>query len=397
MVELPDFSQTPWLLDADLRAILELLGGQAQRSRVVGGLVRDTILGLPLKSSDIDIATELTPDVVVARAEAAGMAHYPTGIAHGTVTLRRGSLVAEVTTLREDVATDGRHAEVRFGHDWRRDAERRDFTLNALYVDLDGGLLDPVGGLEDCLARRVRFIGEAARRIEEDRLRVYRFFRFSASHGGERFDADGLAACRQAAGTLDRVSAERVGGEMLKLLSLPRCVLTLQAMSAAGILAIEETVLAQLAAYERRADAATRTGRLAILAGEGGLVRLQEAWRLSNAEIDAAREVLSAWPLLAAGKLHEAAYRHPQALSDAANLVVALEDWPVESALGLFDEMRALHVPAFPIGGGDLKALGWPAGPGLGQKLASLERDWIASGFALTREDLLAAAGPGPR
>src|SRR5690606_662941 len=148
------------------------------------------------------------PEDVTARAAASGVDAYPTGIEHGTVTLRLGTLTAEVTTPREDVETDGRRAVVRFGTDWVRDAERRDFTLNALYAEMDGTLFDPLGGVDDCLAGRVRFIGAPERRIAEDRLRVYRFFRFSASHGGEKFDPVGLAACRAAAGSLGALSAE---------------------------------------------------------------------------------------------------------------------------------------------------------------------------------------------
>src|SRR5690606_16390850 len=191
-----------WLQSEETQRLLALLDGAEGRTRAVGGIVRDTILGRPLHRSDIDLATELPPEEVVARAEQAGVASYPTGIEHGTVTLRLGALAAEVTTLREDVETDGRRAVVRFGTDWTRDAERRDFTLNALYAGMDGTLFDPLSGLEDCIVGRVRFIGEPERRIAEDRLRVYRFFRFSASHGSEQFDAAGLAACRAAAASL---------------------------------------------------------------------------------------------------------------------------------------------------------------------------------------------------
>lgn len=393
MVELPDFAATPWLGDPELRAILELLDGAQNRSRVVGGLVRDTILGRPFKATDIDIATELAPEEVVRRAAAAGIAAHPTGIAHGTVTLRRGGVVAEVTTLREDIATDGRHAEVRFGTDWHRDAARRDFTLNALYVGLDGALFDPVGGLDDCLAGRVRFIGDAERRIEEDRLRVYRFFRFSASHGEQRFDADGLAACRRAAGTLDRLSAERVGAEMGRMLALPRIAETLSAMAAVGVLSLGGRVLAQLAEYERRSMAPTRQARMALLAGERSIERLQADWRLSNAEIAAVEDIVLACRLLAEDRLHEAAFRYPDALGDAADLVAVIEDWPVEGTVSLMDEINGLFVPEFPVSGADLIGIGLAPGPELGQRLRALEAAWIDSGFTLTRDELLARAG----
>ena len=192
-----------WLQNPALQRIFKALDGGAGRTRAVGGVVRDTLMAHDRTSTDFDLATELSPDQVVKRAHAAGIASYPTGIEHGTVTLKANDLVAEVTTLREDVETYGRHAKVEFGTDWRRDAERRDFTLNALYAGPDGQLFDPLGGAADCLAGIVRFIGDADQRIAEDRLRVYRFFRFTASHGHEQFDATGLVAVKRAAGTLD--------------------------------------------------------------------------------------------------------------------------------------------------------------------------------------------------
>ncbi|HEX4016097.1 MAG TPA: hypothetical protein VHX15_05110, partial [Frankiaceae bacterium] len=211
-----------WRMRPETRRIFSLLDGAAGRTRAVGGIVRDTLLDRQRDDAEIDFATELLPDEVMQRAGEAGIGVYPTGIEHGTVTLRLGEFAAEVTTLRQDVATDGRHAKVRFGTDWVRDAERRDFTLNALYVGSDGALFDPLHGLDDCLAGRVRFIGDADRRIAEDRLRVYRFFRFSASLGGERFDDEGLTAVGRAANDLGDLSAERVGGEMRRMLELPK-------------------------------------------------------------------------------------------------------------------------------------------------------------------------------
>lgn len=166
----------PWLHEAETQRLFALLDGAAGKTRAVGGIVRDTLLDRVRESGEIDFATELLPEEVMQRAAAAGVPAYPTGIEHGTVTLKLGTLLAEVTTLREDVETFGRHATVRFGTDWTRDAERRDFTMNALYVGQDGALFDPLGGVADCLEERVRFIGDADQRIAEDRLRVYRFF-----------------------------------------------------------------------------------------------------------------------------------------------------------------------------------------------------------------------------
>ncbi|MCS6760402.1 MAG: CCA tRNA nucleotidyltransferase, partial [Candidatus Devosia euplotis] len=182
-----------WLLRTQTQAIFAALDGARGRTRAVGGVVRDTLMEREHANPDIDLATELLPEVVLARAAAAGIAGYPTGIAHGTVTLKLGDALAEVTTLRRDIETNGRHAIVAFGTDWAADAGRRDFTLNALYCGADGTLFDPLDGVEDALAGKVRFIGDAGERIAEDGLRVYRFFRFSASHGQQQFDPAGVA------------------------------------------------------------------------------------------------------------------------------------------------------------------------------------------------------------
>ena len=227
--------EADWLKNPETQAILAALDGAERRTRIVGGVIRDTIMDVKRASADIDMATELLPDEVMARARAAGMASYPTGIEHGTVTLKLGETIAEVTTLRRDVETDGRHAVVAFGTDWVEDASRRDFTLNALYCDADGTLFDPLDGVGDALSGVVRFIGDARQRIAEDGLRVYRFFRFSASHGGQQFDVGGLAACADAAGRLEHLSRERVGAEMTRMLALPKVARTLTEMADIGL------------------------------------------------------------------------------------------------------------------------------------------------------------------
>lgn len=384
----------PWRHDPALQAMMAALDGAAGRTRIVGGIVRDTLIGRVRTGGDIDLATELVPTDVIARAARAGMQSYPTGIAHGTVTLRHGDLVCEVTTLREDVETDGRHAVVRFGTDWRRDAARRDFTLNALYANADGTLFDPLGGLADCLAQRVRFIGDADARIAEDRLRVYRFFRFSASHGGQSFDAQGLAACRRAADALGQVSAERVGAEMLRMLALPRVAETLKAMSEAGVAQWPAPLLARLARHEDHAP--TLAGRLALYAEALGLETIRTRWRLSNALCDAARDALSAARAILDARTPDkglaiAAYRYPGAVHDGVEVAIALG--PADAARAA--QLRALpivHPPAFPLRGGDLIAAGLSPGRAVGLELARLEQLWIESGFALDRSHLLAMA-----
>ncbi len=378
-----------WLMRPETQRLLALLDGAQGRTRAVGGIVRDTLLDLPRENADVDLATELLPQEVVDRARRAGVSAYPTGITHGTVTLKLDALVAEVTTLREDIETDGRHAVVRFGTSWKQDAARRDFTLNALYAGMDGRLYDPLGGLEDCLARRVRFIGKAAQRIEEDRLRVFRFFRFSASHGNEQFDPDGYEACKAAAGSLGRLAAERVGAEMRRMLSLPRVGNTLVAMLRADVLMLPKQAVTLLHTYERRARRPDLTGRLAILMSEVSADVLQEKWRLSNDEIRTASAVLTVARLLGDFRVNEAAYRHPAALADGVDVAGVLSNWGEAGKSAVREQLERLDVPRFPLDGGDLISAGLSPGPALGAELERLERNWIESGFTLDRQALL--------
>jgi len=374
-----------WLTRPETQAIFAALDGARRRTRAVGGVVRDTILERSRDNPDIDLATELTPDEVIARATAAGIAFYPTGIDHGTVTLKLGATLAEVTTLRRDAETDGRHARVVFGTDWIEDAQRRDFTMNALYCGADGTLYDPLGGLDDALNQRVRFIGDADRRIAEDGLRVYRFFRFSASHGGERFDRDGLAACTRAAAALGHLSAERIGAEMLRILALPAVAQTLTAMASTGLIQCDAPSLDKLRNYERIGGRAVAT-RLALL---GDIDGLQTRWRLSNDLANAARQTLKAAALVSNGQLGEAAYRHGEIAVEALALVAASEHWGPARLAEAARELAAIVVPAFPVTGHDLTGLGIKPGPALGLELKRLERAWIDSGFALGKTDLL--------
>ncbi|MGO6900642.1 CCA tRNA nucleotidyltransferase, partial [Rhizobium ruizarguesonis] len=205
-----------WFRDPALGRILTLLSADGGEGRVVGGAVRNSLMGLPV--NDVDIATTLRPEAVMERAAAAGIKAVPTGLEHGTVTLVIDGKPFEVTTLRTDVETDGRHAKVAFSTDWKADAERRDLTINALYADAKGEVVDLVGGLADIKTRNIRFIGDAARRIAEDHLRILRFFRFFAYYGSGRPDAEGLKACSAARSKLTTLSAERVWSELRKLL-----------------------------------------------------------------------------------------------------------------------------------------------------------------------------------
>ncbi|MDE2018263.1 MAG: CCA tRNA nucleotidyltransferase, partial [Hyphomicrobiales bacterium] len=216
-----------------LARALDALDAPGEETRVVGGAVRDVLLGLP--HGDVDLATTLAPQETMRRAGRAGLGVAPTGLAHGTVTVVVEGRPFEVTSLREDVATDGRHATVRFGRDFAADAARRDFTINALSLSRDGALHDTVGGLADLEAGRVRFIGEAAARVREDRLRILRFYRFGARFSAGAPDSEGVAATIAGRGGLADLSRERVGAETLRLLAAPRAADAIEAMAGAGL------------------------------------------------------------------------------------------------------------------------------------------------------------------
>jgi len=281
----------PWLNERPLAQLLSLLNRDHQEARVVGGAVRNALLGIP--HGDVDIATTALPAEVMRRAAAAGFKPVPTGVAHGTVTVVIDGRPFEVTTLREDVETFGRHATVRFGRDWVRDAERRDFTMNALSLSADGIAHDYVGGLADLRARRVRFIGDAATRIAEDYLRILRFFRFHAFYGDGHPDAEGLHAAIVARAGLAQLSRERVRMELLKLLLAPRAVAALVVMAESGLLGPVLGGVPHLASFANMAkveaacgfwpDAARRLAALGVWVAEDA-ERLWQRLRLTNAE-----------------------------------------------------------------------------------------------------------------
>src|SRR5262245_52645555 len=278
------------------------LNADGEEARVVGGAVRNALMGEPL--GDIDLATTAVPDEVMRRASAAGFKPVPTGIEHGTVTVVIDSRPFEVTTLREDVETFGRHASVRFGRDWRKDAERRDFTMNALSASTDGAVHDYVGGLDDLRMRRVRFIGEPAARIAEDYLRILRFFRFHAAYGHGAPDRAGVKACIEGRAGLAQLSRERVRMEMLKLLLARYASGALTTMSDAGLLLQVLGGVADLAAFERMTkieaalrlspDPVRRLGALAARIHEDA-ERLQQRLRLSNAEFERLTSMGERW------------------------------------------------------------------------------------------------------
>ena len=390
----------PWMRARATRAVIAALqdegGGGA--ARYVGGCVRDTLLGRPEAMQalgrgaalDVDIATPLAPPQVIAALERAGLRAVPTGLAHGTVTAISESRPYEITTLRRDVETDGRHAVVAFTDDWAQDAARRDFRLNALYAEPDGRLHDPTGGgVADALAGRIVFVGEPATRIGEDYLRILRFFRFQAWYGRGAPDASGLAACAAMADGLATLSAERVAKELLKLLCAPDPLPAVRAMAASGVLArlpLESDVdrLARLRALETAlALSADGTLRLAALS-RGDPAALAGRLRLSNGLRD--RLVGAVGPLELAPLLDDpAAIRRAlyalgeTAFRDRLLLQAQADEAPrLGPALAMAGAWRP---PRFPLDGAAIKAAGVAQGPEVGRVRRTVEAWWIAHDF----------------
>ncbi len=374
---------------AGVQACLRALDAPAEETRLVGGCVRDALLGRT--ASDVDLATTLRPEAVTERARAAGLKAVPTGIEHGTVTLVVEGEPHEVTTLREDVETDGRHAVVRFGRDFFRDAERRDFTINALSLSADATLHDTTGGVADLAAGRVRFIGEAATRIREDFLRILRFFRFHARYGRGDPDPEGLAAAVAARDGLFRLSRERVRAEFLKLLLAPRAVEAVAILSQTGLLSRitgGAGELGRLARVAPEADAVVRLGALGVLTREDA-DRLQESLRLSKAEHAGltayadALALLHGRPTLDAAEVPALVADYGAALLQTVLRILDGEPRPrvtPEARAALDRTVQAGTRPVLPVTGADLVARGVPPGPGVGQALRAARTLWLAEG-----------------
>jgi poly(A) polymerase len=385
----------PWLGEAPLAGLLERLDRDGEEARVVGGAVRNALLGEP--HGDIDIATTAPPDEVVRRVEAAGFKAVPTGIEHGTITAVAEGRPFEITTLREDVETFGRHARVAFGRSWRHDAERRDFTINALSVARDGTVYDYVEGLADIAARRVRFIGDAERRIAEDYLRILRFFRFHASYGEGSPDPAGVAACIAGRAGLERLSRERVRAELVKLLLARHTVATIQAMTEIGLL---EQVLGAVpllasfanmveleAALALAPDAVRRLGALAVSVVEDA-ERLRERLRLFNAEYERLASMAERWWQVTWQDGERAGRALLYRLGPVRFADRVLLAW-ARAAEGAADENwrrfatlpARWTAPAFPLRASAFMARGVPKGPRLGAAMAAAETAWIAADF----------------
>ena len=388
MTTLPDAA---WRHRAGMDRLLAALDARGGATRFVGGCVRDALLGV--EQSDVDLATRLTPDVVLKRLEAARIKAVPTGLAHGTITAVIAGTPVEVTTLRRDVSTDGRRATVAFTDDWTEDAARRDFTINALSADpLSGAVHDYFGGLDDLAARRVRFIGDPLQRIAEDHLRILRFFRFHARFGTGAPDADGLEACAARANDLMALSRERIADELLKLLSLPDPTATVQLMIERGIFrpVLPEISsagrLQALVAAERAAeigpDALRRLAAL-IPVDPGVATDVAARLRLSNRQTKrlASAAVTDTGP----GSQEALAYLAGQAEA-VDRLLLHAAPTPGLKALEQWQK------PRMPVSGGDLISMGLSAGPQVAAALQATEREWIAAGFPADKAAVRAIA-----
>lgn len=411
----------PWMQSEASRTVIGVLEREGGEARFVGGCVRDALLGRPVK--DIDIACTHTPKQGMALLEKAGIRTFPTGLAHGTITavcddpdsLNR----FEITTLRKDVACDGRHAEVAFTDDWQEDAARRDFTMNALYASIDGTLFDYFGGVEDARHGRVKFIGDAKQRIGEDALRILRFFRFFAHYGTLPMDEEGIAACAALADSLEQLSGERIQAEMFKLLISDHAADVLAAMEANAVLPPIGLKLAKqaLAALDLMPQIEMDAGqkadpvrRLALLLRQNPQPdeharQVASRWKFSNANAERLKALVT--PSLAGMETwHQSALKRTirraggKGFADMA--MVAWAEYLVRhadkqrDAREIFAPMVSLAenwpVPEFPLKGRDLKAIGVPEGPRMGQLLAELESYWEEQDYYPNREALLAQA-----
>lgn len=394
MTRATSLADQPWLHAPEVRAVMKALGD----ARFVGGCVRNSLLGLGV--DDIDIATPLTPDVVAQAVERQGMRAVATGLEHGTVTVVCNSKPFEVTTLRRDVSTDGRRATVAFTTDWREDAGRRDFTINALYADAQGQVFDYHGGLEDLKAGVVRFIGDADARIAEDYLRVLRLFRIHAWYGRGEINAVALTACAAARHQLKTLSGERLQKEVLKLLLAKAPLDVVRSMQASGVLGelipgtIDTDALGRMCEIDRAHGlSADPVLRLAVmLDGAATAHALAVRWRFSNHDRDRLSDVFRLRDIVTAdlrdGAGEALVYRHGNATVRDLARVGWVHASPARSGddwLALIRLAETWQRPQLPINGGDILKAGVPHGPEVGKALHAVEEWWIASRFPDSR------------
>ncbi len=392
-----------WIARPSLLQLLRLLNEAGGEARIAGGAVRNALLDQPI--SDVDIATNLVPRDVILRMQAAGHKTVPTGIEHGTVTVVLEGDAYEVTTLRRDIETDGRHAKVLYGTDWVADASRRDLTINALYLNADGTVYDPLGGMQDVLSQTVRFIDDAETRIKEDYLRILRFFRFFAWYGKFRPDAEGLKACTRLKGGLSELSAERIWHELSRLLAAPDPSRAILWMRTTGVLSavLPETekwgidALPGLMAAEQQ-QGWQIDGLLRLMAiippMEERVSAISDRLKLPNKVKSRLRNWAQVEPLNAAlnqDPFNQWLYWQNQtAVGDKLHLAIAKNDAESKKLLRQLKWLKRWNRPEFPLRGGDLINLGMAAGPAISEKLLELEQAWVNSNFTAPKDELLA-------
>jgi tRNA nucleotidyltransferase/poly(A) polymerase len=394
----------PWLQKPSLQTLLSLLQEGGEEARVNGGAVRNAIMGMPV--NDVDVSTTLVPRDVMLRAKAAGYKVVPTGIEHGTVTVVIDGDAFEVTTLRNDLETDGRHAKVLYGRDWEVDARRRDLTMNALYCDADGKVFDPLGGMPDVLSKTVRFIDDAETRIREDYLRILRFFRFFAWYGQFRPDAEGLKACARLKEELASLSVERIWMELSKLFAAPDPSRAILWMRQTGVLTavlpesekwgIDNMQPLMRMEQENNWAPDSLLRMMSILPPDPDKMKsLVTRLKLPNK----VRDRLVGW---AETPKPDADWKQPefeqwlyrqniQGVEDTLRLSSIVTDAPAKKFLRQLKWLKRYVRPVFPIKGQDLLNQGVQAGPQVSEIMTKLENDWVESGFKPSREELLAS------
>jgi len=399
----PNIADAEWFRRSETQSVFHCLNRDGFEVRIAGGAIRNALLGQPV--FEVDFATTATPLDTIRLAADAGVKSVPTGIQHGTITLVVNKTAFEVTTLRRDIETDGRHATVVFGTDWKEDALRRDFTINAFFADRSGAVHDPLGGLRDLEAGRVRFIGDAQLRIREDYLRILRFFRFSAEYAQGGFDEEGVLASIRERHGLERLSKERIRAELLRIVIARRASAAIEIMDETGLLALLLGGVARRARFERlrsMEDALSlplspvrRLGALALFVEEDA-ERLADRLRLSSEESTLLYALAAHSPKIedriGRDVLERFLYRFGKNLMlDRVLLAWAsLPSYPHRIVdVNLLRWILDWEKPHFPVTGSDLISLGWTPGPKVGEKLRELEAFWIEQNFRPSRKALL--------
>ena len=392
-----DISKLKWLKDKDLSYVFRVLNRGGGKALFVGGCVRDSLLGF--KVNDIDIASNLSPEENIKILENAGIKTIPTGLKHGTITAIYKSVPYEITTLRRDAKTDGRRAIIEYTNDWQEDALRRDFTINALYLDASGELLDYFDGFKDIAQKKVRFIGKAEQRIEEDALRILRFFRFSSMISGGILDGEGLRVCILKKHLIASLSGERINQEMKKIILSDAAIEVLQIMEKEGVLSEILTDVPKLSLlyafikFEQERGGVNLYSRLVYLAGSGrdGIIALAKKWHLSVKE---KKQML----LLVSIKNELVSYeavnlrRYIYLYSKNALIHYVKMQFLKGQAIELDEILEFIfhyQVPVFPVKGEDLLKQGQREGKEIGRILAALESQWIESDFSQDKAQIL--------